>query len=389
MLEYIDSNEKLLDCCDFLKTTNYFSIDLEFDKNRLRYGFNLCLMQICHQDKSYIIDPLKKNLDLQPIFELITSNKILKLVFSFSEDLKLLKQLGCKANNTYDIATAIRFMNLPQLSLSNALEKLLDVKIIKTEQTSNWFKRPLDEKQINYAINDVLHLKALYDKILPFTHAHQFDQWIDEENFFAENNVSVEAAEFQLKYKDKKDLSEYDLHVFNELMQFREKVAKDFNRPSYMIMHKEFIRSVACDPSKIEDFFSEKGVYRKIHNASFYDKFNRHLKSATSSAEALGLSKERSALPRLNPKEMRSRKALRKFTEKVKKDVFKPIQKVIANDYGENLVTLILGNRIIDHYISGEDEAILEYKLKLIRDCAQKLSIDLNTARFSKIDSIF
>lgn len=382
MTEYIDSDEKLLDCCNFLKTTNYFSIDLEFDKNRLRYGFNLCLMQICHEEKSFIIDPIKKELDLQPIFELISSDKILKLVFSFSEDLKLLKQLGCKANNTYDIATAIRFMNLPQLSLANALDTLLDVKIIKTEQTSNWFKRPLDHKQINYAVNDVIYLKAMYDKILPFIHAHEFDQWIDEENFFAENNVSIEASEFQLKYNDKKDMSEYHLHVFNELMLFREMVAKDFDRPSYMIMNKEFIRSVACDPSKIEDFFSEKGIYRKIHNASFHSKFNKHLQNAIFSAEASGLSKERSSLPRLNPKEIRLRKALRKFTEKVKKDVFNPIQKAIAKDHGENLVTLILGNRIIDHYISGEDDAILDYKLKLIGEYAQKLSIDLNTARF-------
>ena len=65
---YVDTSTLIKECVIQLQKVPFISVDLEFDKNRYRYGFNLCLIQIYDGSNTYLIDPLVDEIDLQPIF---------------------------------------------------------------------------------------------------------------------------------------------------------------------------------------------------------------------------------------------------------------------------------------------------------------------------------
>ena len=87
-IQYIDDNSALQDVVIEISKADEFAIDLEFDRNRYRYGFNMCLMQVYDGNDCYVIDPLSSNIDIQGIFPVIEDPEIQKVVFAFGEDLQ-------------------------------------------------------------------------------------------------------------------------------------------------------------------------------------------------------------------------------------------------------------------------------------------------------------
>ena len=51
----------------------------------------------------------------------------------------------------------------PQVGIKRLLKDELNIEISKTETRSDWSKRPLDLKQIEYALEDVNHLLNLHN----------------------------------------------------------------------------------------------------------------------------------------------------------------------------------------------------------------------------------
>ena len=109
--EYITTQEQLSECITKINSVPEIAVDLEFDKNRYRYGFNLCLLQIKAADEIFLIDPLGADFDIKPIFEPLENPKIEKVVYAFGEDIRLLHTLGCYPKNLFDIVIQIGGFN--------------------------------------------------------------------------------------------------------------------------------------------------------------------------------------------------------------------------------------------------------------------------------------
>ncbi|MCF6342040.1 MAG: ribonuclease D, partial [Bacteroidales bacterium] len=181
-LKYITTSPELNESLNHLINVPSFAIDLEFDKNRYAYGFNLCLVQIYSGEYCYLIDPLAKDLDIGLLFPLLENEKIQKVVLSFGEDLRLLHSLGCFPKNLFDLALASRLLNHPPGSLAVLLGEVLQIGINKSSQNSNGLKRPLTEKQLNYAAKDVVHLLKLQSLLVDEAREKKVLSWIEEEN---------------------------------------------------------------------------------------------------------------------------------------------------------------------------------------------------------------
>ena len=182
MTKYITDNAALEQCVSQLNAAESFSIDLEFDKNHYRYGFNLCLMQILCDGQCYLIDPLSKGLDIALVFPPIENPEIIKVVYTFGEDLRLLHNLGCSPKNIFDLSIAASLLDYQQASLSNILNTVLGIEVGKSAQKSNWFLRPLTDRQMQYAAEDVLHLPALKKALDQLAETRGVMPWIKEEN---------------------------------------------------------------------------------------------------------------------------------------------------------------------------------------------------------------
>jgi ribonuclease D len=52
-----------------------------------------------------------------------------------------------------------------QISYSMLVQKITKTELDKSSRFTDWAKRPLSEKQLNYAIGDVTHLRDIYKRL--------------------------------------------------------------------------------------------------------------------------------------------------------------------------------------------------------------------------------
>lgn len=378
-IQYIADNKELEQCLTHLNTRTEFSIDLEFDKNRYRYGFNLCLMQIFTGEHCLLIDPLSENLDIELIFPVLENPDIQKVVFAFGEDLRLLHSMGCFPKNLYDLDVATSLLNYSPASLTNLLLEILKIEVGKSSQQSNWFRRPLSEQQIEYAAEDVIYLLKLKEELHDQAVAANISDWIVQENsLFDLADYSSEDHNILIKEKDKKDLTEFEWHVFTGLMEFIDTVAKKHNKPGYQVIDKKTVTEIAKNPTIINDWDNLSGIYRKLKTSAFKKDIDRVLEKSIEEAESNNLSKTDPADKPLSREEYREYRKQQNKIKRIKSEIFIPIQKQIAEDLGKNVKTFLLSNRQMRELITNEEKDILSYKKELFSKYADKLDLDIS-----------
>ena len=372
---YITEEKGLESCIDELKDLSSIAVDLEFDKNRYAYGFNLCLLQIFTGNSCFLIDPIVEKLDIQRLFPIFEDANIQKVVFAFGEDLRLLHSLACFPKNIFDIAMAAKLLNHLPGSLAALLNEVLHIEVNKSSQKSNWLKRPLTREQLNYAAQDVIYLLDLKSSIEKEAVISNKLDWIRQENaaFDKLSYAGIENNHF-IKNKDKNGLSEFEWYLYKEMMTFRETIAEKTGRPSYQVFDKELIRELALKPEKITGWGNKKGNYKAFN----FNGFKRQLNKILTEAKSLGLSKDKPAKKPLSNEEAQRVRKERSSLESTKKKYFKPIQKEIIDNYGEHAATLIMGNRIIGLILSGESDQLKPYQTKLIKESARQLGLDIS-----------
>ena len=376
--QYINRSHELDTCIQQLTSSSEIAIDLEFDKNYHRYGFNLCLIQIYNGENCYLIDPLSDQLNIEPIFPVLENPQIQKVCFSFDEDLRLLHSIGCFPKNLYDLGIASRLINYPQMSLTNLVDDLLDVETGKSSQTSNWFKRPLTDRQMRYAAEDVLFLLDLKQIISEKAEEIGVESWIEEENgSLNELDYSEINHNNNIKEKDKGDLTEFEWHIFKALMKFRKEVAIEVNRPGFQIIKKDYLTDIAKDSRNLMHWTSKRGLYRSIKNEETKNRVLSIVKNASDEAEKLGLSKTKPAHKSLSDVEYAELRKEKSRVGQIKSQVFDPIKDRIEEDYGKETVTFLFSNRIVADIITGKNDELAEYKKNLIMKYAEDLSIDV------------
>jgi len=378
-IELITTNEDLESCISSLNSRQEIAIDLEFDKNYYRYGFNLCLLQVFDGNSCYLIDPLSENLTINLIFPVLEKKEIQKVVFAFGEDLRLLHSMNCFPQNIYDVSIATSLLNYPPASLVNIISDLLDIDTGKSSQMSNWFKRPLSEQQVEYASQDVLHLLKLKKLFKKEADQKEISSWIKEENevFDRVNYRDVDDINL-IKEKDKKDFSEYEWHLFKDLVEFREKIAEENDVPGFKIIQKKSLIEIAKNPGNLNGF-RIPGKYIKTEKQEFAV---HHLKELLNKSEEqarnLGLSKSDPAIKPLNKEEYANMKKERNRVNQIKNNVFKPIKKRISQDYGSEAASFMLSNRIISEIITCERNGLLNYKKGLLLSYAEEMNLDIH-----------
>jgi ribonuclease D len=377
IFEYITTQEQLSECIKKINSVPEIAVDLEFDKNRYRYGFNLCLLQIKAADEIFLIDPLGVDFDIKPVFEPLENPKIEKVVYAFGEDIRLLHTLGCYPKNLFDIVIQTRLMDYPAISLTNLLLEEQNIVCSKSSQKSNWFKRPLTDQQLTYAAEDVEYLIELRNQIQEKC-SDQLAGYIAEENQQYElNDYAEKEASNGLKDKDKKDLTEYQWHIYSGLMNFREQVSEEVNKPSFFVLDKEYLREVAVDHSQLKRWKQLKAVYRGLHNSAFKERIQRVLKDLIAETRELSLSTTNSAIKRLSNEEFVEMKTKRQAKDKLIEDVLKPIQQCIIRDFGSNTASFMLSNRIMQEIAYKGLSELPKYRQVIIGKYTGELNVSI------------
>ena len=374
----IRQQQELESVSENLSNQNRIAIDLEFDKNYYRYGFNLCLMQIYDGTRCYLIDPLSNQLTIETIFPVLEDHRVEKVAFAFGEDLRLLHFIGCFPKNVYDLDTAISLLNYSSASLTNHLKNILDIETGKSSQMSNWYDRPLSDQQVQYASEDVLHLFSLHDHLKHEADQKEVADWIDEENRAALNeDYSDTDSNSFVKHKNKKQFSEREWYLYVRLMETREQLSESLNRPSFKVIKKEILMEIAKNHDELKNWTNTRGIHRRLKNDKIRKKLESVLKQAILEADEIGLSESESADTPLSADERTERRLQREKINIAKNELFKPIKEKIETDYGKEVSTFLFSNRIIGEIVTDENPSLLSYKENLLRHYAEHLDLDL------------
>jgi len=378
-IRYIDKDEELSSVVRHLESTDQIAIDLEFDRNRYRYGFNLCLIQLFDGEDCHLIDPLSDKLDTEKLFPVLEDSSVEKVAFAFQEDHRLLHYVGCKPKNIFDLRIASQLLNYPPASLTNIVKDTLEVDMGKSSQNSNWFKRPLKENQIKYAAKDVLYLFDLKKKFKAEAEQKEILQWIDEENQNWDH-VQYDDSDINnfIKEKDKRDLNEVEWNVFVSLMEFREKIASQSDRPSYQIFSKDLIYQIIENPDRLKNWTSERGVFNRLKNRGIQKKLEKLIQKTIQEAEAMGLSRSKPAKKFPTAEEMKEINQKKQLIQQAKSEFFSPIKDRITEDYGDEVSTYLFSNRIITDLVTGSNGSLENYKRSLLESYADELNLNVD-----------
>src|SRR3569623_1426225 len=163
----ITSTSELKALVDRLATHLFVAVDTEFMRENT-YWPELCLIQVASPDEAAAIDP-KADIALQPLLALFVDNHdVLKVFPAGGQDLEIIHNLtGKMPLPLFD--TQIAAMALghgEQIGYSNLIESLLGHSLDKGARFTDWSRRPLDKRQLDYAIADVTHLATVFPRMV-------------------------------------------------------------------------------------------------------------------------------------------------------------------------------------------------------------------------------
>ena len=347
----ITTKDELNQAINHLSKQDSLYLDLEFDKNHFTYGFNLCLMQIASDEKCFLIDP-QADLDIEMIFPVLTNPKIRKFTYAFSEDIRLLHHLGCMIKNVADLATARILLNYNHVSLNNLIEEMTGITFGKSHQKSNWEKRPLTEDQLKYAAVDVVFLPQIaQDTIKELEKEGRLGWFEDEISYLDTTDYSKSSHFITVKESDKKYYTKREWLRYLALLEFREDLAKEINRPGYRVIDKKILELLAKKPEQISEWPNFKmNIHRKIKNSETKQNIIDLLASLEERFIAEKIPESAPAREQLSQLEKVNRNKQRASFNRKKSEYFQPLKDKIKSKYGENLANYLLSNRMVIRY---------------------------------------
>jgi ribonuclease D len=243
-----DSLEKL---CERLARNDFVAIDTEFMRENT-YWPDLCLFQVASHEEAAAIDPKAEGIDLAPLLNLLVNNQhVLKVVHAGGQDIEIIFNLtGGTPHPLFDTQVAAMALGLgEQVGYSNLVESLLGRNLDKGARFTDWGRRPLDKRQIDYAIGDVTHLAELFPKMLDRLRRTGRGAWLDQEmerladpaNYINDPALAWKRVKIQTRRADA-------LGRLKALAGWREVEARGKNLPRGRIMKDETLADVAMHP---------------------------------------------------------------------------------------------------------------------------------------------
>ena len=179
----ITTTEALSDLCDRLAKSDFVAVDTEFMRENT-YWPELCLVQIANTEEAAAIDPMAPGIDLKPLLDLMCDNEdVLKIFHAGGQDVEIIVNLtGKTPHPIFDTQIAMMAISQSeQIGYANLVETWVGLTIDKGARFTDWSRRPLTDRQIEYAIGDVTHLAGIFPKILKKLIKTGRGLWLDAE----------------------------------------------------------------------------------------------------------------------------------------------------------------------------------------------------------------
>ena len=260
---YISTNEDLVAFCRRARTYSVVAVDTEFLRERTFYA-KLCLVQVATPDECVAIDPLSID-DLTPLAELMADVNTLKVFHACSQDMEVLDHtLGVLPTPIFDTQVAAGFLGeRSQVSYNGLVHAFCNVTLPKTESLTDWSRRPLSPKQIEYALDDVRYLIQAYPVIADKLRALGRTAWVRDEIrvLTSPEHYHTDPRQAFKRVKRISSCTRRQLGVARELAAWREQRAEERDVPRKWIMSDEVLLALCkAAPKTVDGFRRMRGT---------------------------------------------------------------------------------------------------------------------------------
>jgi ribonuclease D len=165
-MNLITDTDALAQFCAEQSGADFIAVDTEFLRDQT-YWPKLCLVQIAGPTSVAAIDPLAPGIDLTPLYELMQDPELLKVFHAGRQDLEIFfHATGKVPAPIFDTQVAAMVCGFGEsASYESLVSKLAKAAVDKSSRFTDWAYRPLTERQLIYALDDVIHLRTVYVKL--------------------------------------------------------------------------------------------------------------------------------------------------------------------------------------------------------------------------------
>jgi ribonuclease D len=285
-MDMITTTEALAAFCARLAKHDFVTVDTEFLRETT-YWPELCLIQMAGPEDEGIVDPLAKGIDLKPFFELMADASVIKVFHAARQDIEIVVKLGdLVPHPLFDTQVAAMVCGFGEsISYDQLVSRITGAPIDKSSRFTDWSRRPLSDKQLDYALADVTHLRDVYLELVSRLEAAGRGDWVADEMAVLESRstyeIEPEDAWKRLKMRVKKPV---ELCVLQHVAAWREREAKSRNVPRGRVIKDDALYEIAQQQPKDAEALSRlrtipRGWERSQQGATLVEIVNEALET--------------------------------------------------------------------------------------------------------------
>jgi ribonuclease D len=269
--EYLSTEKELGQFCEQIADESLIAFDTEFVSED-RYRPDLCLVQVAAGRELAVIDP-KSTGNLEVFWQLLASPGHTAVVHAGREEFRFCRfAIGQRPADWFDtqIAAALVGLDYPA-AYGTLIQKLLGKSLGKGETRTNWRRRPLSKKQLEYALQDVVYLEPLYREISAQLSELERSLWLDAELTAWQDQLEAEENSSRWRrVSGISGLSPRGLAIVRELWQWRDQEASERDIPPRRVLRDDLLvemaRRQSAEPKSIRAVrdMDRRGLQRHI-----------------------------------------------------------------------------------------------------------------------------
>jgi ribonuclease D len=244
----ITTTADLAAACKRLARFDKVTVDTEFMRETTFWP-KLCIIQMASPEEAIIVDAQVPDLSLDPFFKLMKNEKVTKVFHAARQDVEIVFHRGkLIPHPIFDTQVAAMVCGFGDaISYDQLVHRLTGARIDKSSRFTDWSRRPLSDRQIEYALADVTHLRDVYEALAQRLAEQHRSDWVREEMEVLTSpetyQLEPELAWKRLKLRVRKPI---ELAVMRTVAAWREQEAQARDVPRGRVLKDDAIYEIAA-----------------------------------------------------------------------------------------------------------------------------------------------
>lgn len=224
------------------------SVDTEADSMH-SYETKLCLIQFASAGRLAVIDPLAVPHDaLISLLDLIDEAEVVWMHGADYDMAMFRKTFGRIPATVWDTQTAARLLGFEQFGLANLIEAEYGITLSKASQKADWGKRPLTDKMVSYAFNDVRYIVPMAERFVRQLEERGRMSWFIESCDSARQSAATReerTTEDSWRVTGWGNLERRGMAYLKALCEWRDSECRLLDRPAFKLISNQELLSIS------------------------------------------------------------------------------------------------------------------------------------------------